>query len=79
MPPEVLTGIQDRGQQIMSDIDAFAQVTPDLALDWSLLKMQFQRILAKIQLAGGQPISSTNTGPNFSGGGIDRGMAAPGA
>lgn len=79
MPPEVLTGVLQWGQQVQTQFDAVAQISPDLALDWSLLKMSLQRILQKLQLAGGGAVSPTATGPAFSGGGIDRGSPLPGA
>ena len=73
MPPELLTGLLQAGQKMGEMIDSFAQVTPDLAADWSLLKDLLQRILGKAVGAGAGPAASpTEPGGNYPGGGFDR-------
>lgn len=74
MPPEVLTGMLQAGEKIGSMFDSFAQVTPDLAGDWDMLKDMLQRTLGKVLAAGGSPTSPTAVGSQFPGGGLDKGM-----
>lgn len=77
LPPEVLTGMMQRGEAISNDLDAFAQMAPDLAAKIAIVKEMWLRVLADLAAAGAGPTSATATGPNFPGGGIDRGgMAA---
>jgi hypothetical protein len=78
MPPEILTGVMQAAQQIGALVDSFAQVTPDLAMDWAGLKEHLAEILAKLVQSGSGPTSPTATGPAFPGGGMDRGIAGPG-
>lgn len=73
LPPQVLTGILQAGQQMVQAIDSFSQVTPDLAPDWEAVKQSLLNAMAKVLQAGAGPTSSTAPGSNFSGGGIDRG------
>jgi hypothetical protein len=73
MPPEVLTGMLQAGEQMASMIDSFAQVTPDLATDWAAVKTTLLAAMAKVLQAGAAPTSPNATGMNFPGGGIDRG------
>ncbi len=74
LPPEILTGVLQAAEKIGEMFDSFAQVTPDLAADWSLLKDLLQRTLGKVLVAGGTPTSPTATGPQFPGGGISKGL-----
>lgn len=71
-PPDVLTGVLQSGEKMSEHIDAIAQMFPDLAPDFALVKEFLQRALAKVLVAGGGPTSPTAPGPNFPGGGIDR-------
>lgn len=73
LPPEVLTGILQAGEQISQMIDSFAQATPDLAADWAAAKNALMAAMSKVLQAGAGPTTPTATGPNFPGGGIDRG------
>jgi hypothetical protein len=79
MPPEILTGILQAAQRIESVLDSFAQVAPDLGMDFALIKNQLATTLAKLVERGAQPTSPTATGAAFPGGGMDRGIAGPGA
>jgi hypothetical protein len=79
MPPEVLTGLTAAAQTINQQLDAFAQVTPDKATQLALIKELLQQYLAEIMVAGAGPTSPTASGPAFPGGGMDRGIAGPGA
>lgn len=79
MPPEVLTGLMQAAQTIGALLDSFAQVTPDKATQLALIKDLLQQYLAEVTSAGAQPTSPTAAGPAFPGGGIDRGVAGPGA
>lgn len=79
MPPEVLTGITQSATTISSMLDSFAQVTPDKGTQLALIKELLQQYLAEIMTAGAGPVSATAPGPAFPGGGIDRGVASPGA
>lgn len=77
LPPEVLTGILAAGEKISSTLDAFAQVTPDLANDWDMIKTMLQRSLGKVMMAGGGATSPTAAGPNYPGG-VSPGGGSPG-
>ncbi len=79
MPPEVLTAIVQSAQKIGSMFDSYAQVTPDLAADWGMLKEQLQVVLAKLLSQGAGPTSPTASGSQFMGGGLDRGISGAGA
>jgi hypothetical protein len=79
LPPEVLTGLTASAQKISELLDSFAQVTPDKSAQLAMIKDLLQRYLADLMTAGSQPLSPTATGPAFPGGGIDRGIAGPGA
>lgn len=73
LPPEVLTGILQAGEQISQMLDSFAQATPDLATDWAMAKAALMSAMSKVLQAGAGPTAPTATGPNFPGGGFDRG------
>lgn len=79
MPPEILTGLMQAAQTISQTLDSFAQVTPDKGAQLALIKDLLQRYLADVMTAGAGPVSATAPGPAFPGGGIDRGIAGPGA
>lgn len=79
MPPEVLTGITQAAQTISTQLDSFAQVTPDKATQLAMIKELLQQYLADLMSSGAGPTSATAPGAAFPGGGIDRGMAGPGA
>lgn len=74
LPPEILTGILQSAEKIGEMLDSYAQVTPDLAPDWALLKDMLQRTLGKVLVAGGNPTSATAPGSPFPGGGFSRAM-----
>ena len=76
IPPEILTGMLQAGEKIAGMFDSFAQVTPDLAMDWDQLKMFLQKVLGKVLAAGGGPSTPTDPGRNFPGGGIAGGSAS---
>ena len=59
IPPEILTGMMQAADKISQMFDSFAQVTPDLATDWDILKTLFQKTLGKILVAGGTATSPT--------------------
>ena len=78
MPPEILTGVLSAAQRIEAVLDSFAQVAPDLGMDFALIKTQLATVLAKLVERGAQPTSPTATGAAFPGGGVDRGIAGAG-
>jgi hypothetical protein len=78
IPPEILTGITEACQKMLGMLDSFAQVTPDLAMDLDLVKTVLNKYLGKLMVAGSGPVAPTAPGPQFPGGGIDRGTAQPG-
>lgn len=78
LPPEILTGITQACQKILGMFDSFAQVTPDLAMDWDLCKTILNKTLGKVLAAGGGPSSPTATGGQFPGGGTDAGLPQQG-
>jgi hypothetical protein len=73
LPPEVLTGMQQAADTIRDMIDGFAQITPNLAPDWAIVKAALESAMSKVQQAGAGPVSPISTGPGFPGGGLDRG------
>ena len=73
IPPEILGGIMQGLQSMDVNLDAYAQVAPDLAADFMVVKDLLQRISGKLLIAGGQTASPTAPGASFPGGGIDRG------
>lgn len=74
LPPEILTGIVQSCDKIKGMFDAFAQVTPDLAMDWDLCKTVLDKALGKVLASGGGPASPTATGGQFPGGGFSAGL-----
>lgn len=78
LPPEVLTGMMQAASKIGEMLDSFAQMAPDLAEDFGAVKDQLQVALAKLMAAGAGPTSPNATGPQFPGGGLDRGVAGGG-
>lgn len=79
LPPEILTAIVQASQDIGSKLDSFAQVTPDMAVQWAAVKDHLQQVLAQLMTKGAGSMSPTATGQQFPGGGIDRGIAGAGA
>jgi hypothetical protein len=79
MPPEVLTGITQAAETVAQTLDSFAQITPDKAAQLALIKDLLQQYLADLMTAGAGPVSPTAAGPAAPMGGIDRGVAGPGA
>jgi len=79
MPPEVLTGITQSAQSVSQLLDSWAQVTPDKGPQLALIKDMIQQYLADLMSSGAGPVSPTAPGPAFPGGGIDQGVAGPGA
>jgi len=79
MPPEILSGILQSAQRVESMIDAWAQVAPDLAMEFSMIKTQLAATLAKLVQMGAAPTSPTASGAAFPGGGMDRGISGAGA
>lgn len=77
MPPEVLTGMLQAAESVSKILDSFAQVTPDLAPDWAAVKTSLLAAMAKVLQAGAGPTSPVAPGPQFPGGGIDRGGGPP--
>ena len=73
LPPEVLQGILQAGEQISTMYDSFAQATPDLAPAWAMAKEALMMAMSKVLQAGSGPTSPTATGPQFPGGGFDKG------
>lgn len=78
LPPEILTGIVQACQKITGMFDSFAQVTPDLAMDWDLCKTVVEKALGKVLAAGGGPSTPTATGGQFPGGGMSQGLPQAG-
>ncbi len=79
MPPELLTGILQASQRIEQLLDSFAQVAPDLGVDFAMIKTALATTLAKLVERGAQPTSPTATGRQFPGGGFDQGIAGAGS
>jgi hypothetical protein len=71
LPPEILTGITAACEKIKGMFDSFAQVTPDLAMDWDLCKTVVDKALGKVLGAGGGPASPQAPGAQFPGGGFN--------
>lgn len=79
MPPEVLSGILASSERVGQMIDAWAQIAPDLGMEFSMIKSQLAATLAKLVERGAQPPAPTSTGAAPPMGGTDRGIAGPGA
>ncbi|HEY6416088.1 MAG TPA: hypothetical protein VIX41_07620 [Acidimicrobiales bacterium] len=79
MPPEILTGLTQSAQAISDMLDAWSQVTPNRGAQLALIKDMLQQYLADVMSDGAGPVSPTASGSAFPGGGIDRGLAGPGA
>lgn len=79
MPPEILQGVMSSAQTIGSMLDSFAQVAPDLGMEFAAIKDALQQVLAKLMMNGAPPMSPTASGQQFPGGGMDRGIAGAGA
>ncbi len=75
MPPELLAGISARAQQILSDLDAFSQVTPMHGPLLGQVRELLTKYLQQLTLTGAPPPSPTSTGSPFPGGGFERGGA----
>jgi hypothetical protein len=78
LPPEVLSGMMQAAVKMGDMLDSFAQMAPDLAQDFGMVKDQLQAALAKLATSGAGPTSPTATGSQFPGGGMDRGIAGGG-
>lgn len=78
LPPEILTGIVQAAEKIKGMFDSFAQVTPDLAMDWDLCKTLVDKTLGKVLAAGGGPASPQAPGSQFPGGGMAQGLPQSG-
>jgi hypothetical protein len=79
LPPEILTGVTSAAQTINQMLDGFAQVTPNKGPQLALIKDLLQQYLAELMGDGAGATAPTATGPAFPGGGMDRGLAGPGA
>ncbi len=75
LPPEILQGAVQVGQNASELIDALAKITPDLAPDWQAVKQLLMATLAKLVANGAPPPSPTAVGTGFPGvtGGMERG------
>lgn len=75
LPQEVLEGVMQVGQKVTEQLDALAQITPDLGADWQAIKQLLLATLAKLLTSGAPPASPDGTGSAFPGvtGGMDRG------
>ena len=76
IPPEILGGMMNEATKIDQALDAFAQITPDLAAEWLQIKDLLQRVMSKLLVAGAPSSSPTSPGSPFPGGGVDRGGMA---
>lgn len=79
MPPEILTGILQAAQRMDALLDSFAQVAPDLGMDFAMIKTALATTLAKLVERGAQPMSPTAVGAAPPMGGMDRGISGAGA
>lgn len=77
MPAPVLDGILQAVDTVSQTLDACAQVTPDLAADWDVVKTALQAVASKLLVSGGRS-GPTAAGPNYPGGGFDAGQAGGG-
>jgi len=68
--PEILTGVLAAGRTIDQELDAIAQAFPQAGMEIVVVKMLLQKLLGRVQAAGGQAISPTETGSQFPGGGF---------
>ena len=75
LPPEILQGAMQVGQNITELLDSLAQITPDLGPDWQAAKQLILATLAKLLANGAPPVSPTAPGTGFPGvtGGLERG------
>jgi hypothetical protein len=75
LPQEVLQGVMQVGQKVSEQLDALAQVTPDLGPDWQAVKQLLLATLAKLLTNGAPPASPDGAGSAFPGvtGGMERG------
>ena len=78
MPPEILTGILQSATKIDSLLDSYAQVAPDLGMDFAMIKSLLASTLAKLVERGAMPTSPTATGAAYPGGGMDQGISGAG-
>lgn len=77
LPPEILSGVMQVGQQIGGLLDQLAQMMPDLGQDWQTVKQLLLQTLAKVATQSAGPTAATPTSPGmgpFPGGGLDRGQ-----
>ena len=73
LPPDVLTGMLKVTTKMAEDLNALAQMTPDLAPYWAAVHDALTEVMSRVFMAGGGPTSPTAPGPGYPGGGIDRG------
>jgi hypothetical protein len=78
MPPEILTAILQSAQKIGSMLDSYAQVAPDLAAQFAMIKDQLATVLAQLTTKGAGAMSPTASGQQAPMGGMDRGIAGAG-
>jgi hypothetical protein len=78
LPPAMLQGMMQVATQVGTALDSLAQAAPDLAEDFGAVKDALQAAMAKLMVSGAGPTSPSATGPQFPGGGMDRGIPGSG-
>lgn len=78
MPPEILSGVLAAADTVGKTLDSFAQVAPDLGMEFSMVKTALAQVLAKLVARGAQPPSPTAVGSAPPMGGMDRGLSGGG-
>lgn len=78
LPPEILMGMMQAASKVGDVLDGLAQAAPDMAEDFGAVKDQLQIAMAKLMMNGAGATSPSATGPQFPGGGLDRGIAGGG-
>lgn len=78
MAPELLQGGMALASKIGDSLDQLAQTFPDASQDFGQVKDALMSAMAKLVAGGAPPLSPNATGPQFPGGGVDRGIAGGG-
>lgn len=71
LPPPLRAGLEELGQQVLTAIDAAAQLVPEFAADFGIARFAWERAMSRVSgQAGTQAVTPTAPGTGFPGGGL---------
>lgn len=71
VPEPIRAGAEELNQQLMTGVDSLAQLFPEFAADFGIVRIALERAMGKVSAAAGtQAVTPTAPGPGFPGGGL---------